>query len=34
LLGQHTREVLTGAGYSEEEIANLVESGAAVTNDI
>jgi len=34
LLAQHTREVLLGAGYSPEEIAALVESGAAVTNDI
>ena len=34
LLAQHTREVLLGAGYSHEEIAALVESGAAVTNDI
>jgi alpha-methylacyl-CoA racemase len=28
-LGEHTREVLTGAGYSEQEIAALIESGAA-----
>ena len=34
LLGQHTREVLEGAGYSAEEIESLHESGAAVTNDI
>jgi len=34
LLGQHTREVLLGTGYSEEEIAKLVESGAVVTNNI
>jgi crotonobetainyl-CoA:carnitine CoA-transferase CaiB-like acyl-CoA transferase len=28
-LGEHTREVLTALGYSEEEIAALLESGAA-----
>jgi crotonobetainyl-CoA:carnitine CoA-transferase CaiB-like acyl-CoA transferase len=28
-LGEHTREVLAGAGYTEEEIASLLESGAA-----
>jgi alpha-methylacyl-CoA racemase len=27
-LGEHTREVLAGAGYSEDEIAALLESGA------
>ena len=27
-LGEHTREVLEGAGYSAEEIAGLEESGA------
>ncbi|MDP6055472.1 MAG: CoA transferase [Dehalococcoidia bacterium] len=34
LLGQHTREVLLGMGYTADEIDALVESGAAVTNDI
>jgi len=34
LLGQHTREVLVYEGYSDDEIAALVESGAAVVNDI
>jgi crotonobetainyl-CoA:carnitine CoA-transferase CaiB-like acyl-CoA transferase len=28
-LGEHTREVLTEAGYSEEEIAEMLDSGAA-----
>jgi crotonobetainyl-CoA:carnitine CoA-transferase CaiB-like acyl-CoA transferase len=28
-LGEHTREVLTGLGYSDEEVASLLESGAA-----
>jgi hypothetical protein len=28
--GEHTREVLAEAGYSEEEIAAMLESGAAV----
>jgi alpha-methylacyl-CoA racemase len=28
-LGEHTHEVLAGAGYSEQEIATLIESGAA-----
>ena len=28
-LGEHTQEVLAGVGYSEEEIATLLESGAA-----
>jgi formyl-CoA transferase len=34
LLGQHTREVLTDAGYTADQIDALVDSGAAVTNDI
>ena len=34
LLGQHTREVLLGEGYTVDEIAALVDSGAAVTNDL
>ena len=34
LLGQHTREVLLDAGYSADEIATMVDAGAAVTNDI
>ncbi len=29
VLGQHTEEALAAAGYSEEEIAKLIESGAA-----
>jgi alpha-methylacyl-CoA racemase len=28
-LGEHTREVLLGLGYSEEEVGSLLESGAA-----
>jgi crotonobetainyl-CoA:carnitine CoA-transferase CaiB-like acyl-CoA transferase len=28
-LGEHTREVLEGLGYSEEEVGALLESGAA-----
>ena len=28
-LGEHTREVLAGLGYSEAEIGALLESGAA-----
>jgi crotonobetainyl-CoA:carnitine CoA-transferase CaiB-like acyl-CoA transferase len=28
-LGEHTEEVLLGAGYSEEEVAELLASGAA-----
>jgi alpha-methylacyl-CoA racemase len=28
-LGEHTREVLAGLGYSDEEVASLLESGAA-----
>jgi crotonobetainyl-CoA:carnitine CoA-transferase CaiB-like acyl-CoA transferase len=27
--GEHTHEVLAGVGYSEEEIAAMIESGAA-----
>ena len=34
LLGQHTREVLMNAGYSKKNIEALVDSGAAVINDI
>ena len=34
LLGQHTREVLMNAGYSKKNIEALVNSGAAVTNDL
>jgi crotonobetainyl-CoA:carnitine CoA-transferase CaiB-like acyl-CoA transferase len=34
LLGQHTREILLGIGYTAGDINTLVESGAAVTNDI
>jgi len=34
LLGQHTREVLMDAGYSKKNIEALVDSGAAVINDI
>jgi crotonobetainyl-CoA:carnitine CoA-transferase CaiB-like acyl-CoA transferase len=34
LLGQHTREVLLGAGYTADAIEALVDSGAVVTNDI
>ena len=34
LLAQHTREVLLGAGYTADDIEALVESGAAVVNDI
>ena len=34
LLGQHTREVLMNAGYSKKNIETLVDSGAAVINDI
>lgn len=33
LLGQHTREVLASAGYSEDEIEKLVDTGIAVTSD-
>jgi len=28
-LGEHTREVLAGLGYSDDEVASLLESGAA-----
>jgi crotonobetainyl-CoA:carnitine CoA-transferase CaiB-like acyl-CoA transferase len=28
-LGEHTRDVLAGLGYSDEEVASLLESGAA-----
>ena len=34
LLGQHTREVLMNAGYSKKNIEALVDSGAAVINDL
>ena len=34
LLAQHTREVLLGAGYTADDIEALVESGAAVVNDV
>ena len=34
LLAQHTREVLLGSGYTADDIEALVESGAAVVNDI
>lgn len=34
VMAQHTHEVLTEAGYTADEIDALVESGAAVTNDI
>jgi crotonobetainyl-CoA:carnitine CoA-transferase CaiB-like acyl-CoA transferase len=33
LLGQHTREVLVEAGYSESEIAALLESGGVIADD-
>ena len=33
LLGEHTREILVDAGYSKKNIENLIDSGAAVTND-
>ncbi len=32
-LGEHTREVLSEAGFSEDEIANLIKGGAAVAAD-
>ena len=31
LLGEHTNEVLEQAGYSSDEISNLISSGAAAT---
>ena len=34
VFAQHTREVLTDAGYTAGEIDSLVESGAAVANDV
>ncbi len=34
LLGQHTREVLMNAGYSKKNIEALVDSGAAIINDL
>ena len=34
VFAQHTREVLGAAGYSAQEIDALIESGAAVANDI
>lgn len=34
LLAQHTREVLLGAGYTADDIEALVESGAAIVNDV
>ena len=34
LLAQHTREVLLGAGYTDDDIAALVKSGAAIVNDV
>ncbi|MQF63786.1 CoA transferase [SAR202 cluster bacterium AD-802-L14_MRT_200m] len=33
LLGEHTREILVDAGYSKKNIKDLIDSGAAVTND-
>ena len=33
LLGEHTREILVDAGYSKKNIEDLIDSGAAVTND-
>ena len=30
LLGQHTREILMGAGYSEESVQALIDTGAAI----
>jgi len=33
LLGEHTREILVDAGYSKKNIKELIDSGAAVTND-
>lgn len=34
LLAQHTREVLLGAGYTDDDIEALVKSGAAIVNDV
>ena len=33
LLGEHTREILVDSGYSKKNIEDLIDSGAAVTND-
>jgi crotonobetainyl-CoA:carnitine CoA-transferase CaiB-like acyl-CoA transferase len=33
-LGEHTREVLAGLGYGAEEIAALLESGAAAAGPV
>lgn len=33
LFGQHTREVLAEAGYSDEEISKLAKSGAVISSD-
>ena len=34
IFAQHTREVLLAAGYTADEIGKLVQSGAAIANDI